>query len=217
MMISPEGYYEEHLKGKTAAQIMTAIRSLKKEIGYLKNTMEHPDYGEQPMMDPNESVQLWCTCLYLERVKEALKEAGGTYISSQAELKAVDFEENIPAINKLIFSIIGHFGKYETRTYTFDDENLHLDVEASHIIEKDYSYGKEAFLDGLRELHIGEWHRKYDLHRFGCEVSDGTQWKLEIYFSNDHRPIKIYGENAYPYNFDQFQKLLGIESDIEDK
>lgn len=217
MMISPEGYYEKHLKGKTAAQIMTAIRSLKKEIGYLKNTMEHPDYGEQPMMDPNESVQLWCTRLYLERAKEALKEAGGTYISSQAELKAVDFEENIPAINKLIFSIIGHFGKYETRTYTFDDENLHLDVEASHIIEKDYSYGKEDFLDGLRELHIGEWHRKYDLHRFGCEVPDGTQWKLEIYFSNDHRPIKIYGENAYPYNFDQFQKLLGIESDIEDK
>lgn len=32
MMISPEGYYEEHLKGKTAAQIMTAIRSLKKKL-----------------------------------------------------------------------------------------------------------------------------------------------------------------------------------------
>ena len=30
MMISPEGYYEEYLKGKTAPQIMTAIRGLKK-------------------------------------------------------------------------------------------------------------------------------------------------------------------------------------------
>lgn len=36
MMISPEGYYEEYLKGKTAAQIMTAIRGLKNEIGHLK-------------------------------------------------------------------------------------------------------------------------------------------------------------------------------------
>ena len=41
MMISPEGYYEEYLKGKDAAQIMTAIRGLKKEMGRLKNTMEH--------------------------------------------------------------------------------------------------------------------------------------------------------------------------------
>ena len=35
MMISPEGYYEEYLKDKTAEQIMTAIRGLKQEIGHL--------------------------------------------------------------------------------------------------------------------------------------------------------------------------------------
>ena len=39
MMISPEGYYEENLKGKTKDQIMSAIRGLKQEIGLLKNTM----------------------------------------------------------------------------------------------------------------------------------------------------------------------------------
>jgi len=50
-----------------AAQIMTAIRGLKKEIGHLKNTMEHPDYGEQPIVHPSESTRLWCTRLYLER------------------------------------------------------------------------------------------------------------------------------------------------------
>ena len=96
MMISPEGYYEEHLKGKTAAQIMTAIRGLKNEMGHLKNIMEHPDYGEQPIMHPSESTRLWCTRLYLERAKEALAEAGGTYVPSQAELKAADFEDNMP-------------------------------------------------------------------------------------------------------------------------
>ena len=31
MMISPEGYYEEHLKGKSKEQIMTAIRGLNKK------------------------------------------------------------------------------------------------------------------------------------------------------------------------------------------
>jgi len=43
-MISPEWYYEENLKGKTAKEIMTAIRGLKKQIGHLKNVMEHPEY-----------------------------------------------------------------------------------------------------------------------------------------------------------------------------
>ena len=36
MMISPEGYYEEYLKGKTKEQILTIIRGLKQEIGRLK-------------------------------------------------------------------------------------------------------------------------------------------------------------------------------------
>ena len=44
MMIGPETYYEENLKGKTAEQIMTAIRSLKREINRLKNVMEYPKY-----------------------------------------------------------------------------------------------------------------------------------------------------------------------------
>ena len=47
MMISPETYYEMNLKGKTAEQIMSAIRGLKNEIGHLKNLMEHPDYGTE--------------------------------------------------------------------------------------------------------------------------------------------------------------------------
>lgn len=34
MMISPEGYYEMNLKGKSPSQIVTCIRGLKKEIGH---------------------------------------------------------------------------------------------------------------------------------------------------------------------------------------
>ena len=43
---------------------------------------------------------------------------------------------------------------------------------------------------------------------------DGTQWHLEIYFSDGHEPVKIYGDNAYPYNFREFQELLGMEPDV---
>lgn len=33
MMISPETYYEKHLKGKTKEQFMSAIRGLKQYMG----------------------------------------------------------------------------------------------------------------------------------------------------------------------------------------
>ena len=160
----------------------------------------------------------------MERAKEALATAGGTYIPSKAELKAADFENNISTINKLVFTIGGFFGGYETRIYTLNDEHLHLDVKHSLVlkpinfyIEPDYPCSKDELLKGLQELHIGEWRSKYDLQRFGCLMLDGIQWKLEIYFSNGHKPVKISGDNAYPYNFDRFQELLGIESDIEEE
>ncbi len=67
MMISPEGYYEEYLKGKTKEQILTVIRGLKQEIGRLKITMESPDYGVKPIMHPSEDTRLHWTREYLER------------------------------------------------------------------------------------------------------------------------------------------------------
>lgn len=222
-MISPEGYYEEYLKGKTAEQIMTAIRGLKQEIGHLKNTMEHPEYGSEPIVHPSEDVRLWCTQMYLERAKKALVEAGGVYKPSRAEMQVADFEDSISAICKVVFTIGGFFSGHETHTITLDDEHLHRDVEHSFIpkpsnffIKPDYPVGKDEFLEGIRGLHVGEWRRNYGPRRFGYEVLDGTQWELEIFFSNGHQPVRKYGSNSYPYNFNKFLELLGIEPDGEE-
>lgn len=75
---------------------------------------------------------------------------------------------------------------------------------------------KDEFLEGLRGLHIGEWRRNYDTRRFGYEVLDGTQWELEIFFSDGHKPVKKYGSNSYPYNFNKFLELLDIDPDGEE-
>ena len=217
MMLPAEWYYEEKLKGKSAEEIMTAIRNLKWQIGHLKNIMEHPDYIYS-MVDPDESLQLHFTRAYLEKAKEALEEAGGEYKPSQAELNAVDFNENLDYVEKLIFSIGGYFGGYETRTYTLRNDRLYMDINHSLAlkpsnfhIEPDYPLTKEDLLMGLFELHIGEWRRTYNTQRFGYHVLDGTQWELEIHYSNGHKPFKVDGDNAYPYNFNEFQELLGID------
>ncbi len=216
MMICPENFYEENLKGKTAAQIMSTIRGLKNEIGRLKNIAEHPEY--ECMMHPSESVRISCTRDYLERAKKALVDAGGEYIPSAAEQKAMEFDANIPYISKAKFSIGGSLNGYETKIYTIDGDKVRMYVEHSLISTptnigdgENKPWDKYEFLEQLSHLHIGEWRKRYDTNRFGIVILDGTQWALEIYFSNGRNPVKISGDNAFPYNFDRLLELFEIE------
>ena len=214
MMICPETFYEMKLKGKTAAEIMTVIRGLKQEIGRLKNIAEHPEY--QCLRHPSEETVIGCSRLYLERAKQALAEAGGEYVPSAAEKEAMDFDANIPYISKVVFSIGGFFNGHETRTYTINGDEVYMDIEHSIMlkptnIDENEPWDKDDFLEELKFLHIGEWRKNYNLKRYGCVVMDGTQWDLEIHFNNGKKTIKIYGDNAYPYNFDRLLDLFDVE------
>ena len=220
MMISPETYYEEYLKGKTPEEILKAIRSLKREITRLKNIAEHPDYVCE--MHPSESVRISCSQDYLERAKLALKESGVEYQPTKSELKAMGFDENIPNISKIIFSIGGFLCGEELVEVTITDDTAELKYGRSYIpttpddFDKIETIDKATFLEEFKHLHIGEWRKNYNTQRFGYTVLDGTQWELEIHYSNDKKPVKIYGDNAYPYNFDRLKDLLMCGFDIED-
>lgn len=48
------------------------------------------------------------------------------------------------------------------------------------------------------------------------DILDGTQWELTIELSDEHKPFKTGGSNAYPYNFEALQELLSIDQDTED-
>lgn len=224
MMISPDSYYEEYLKGKSKEQIMTAIRGLKKEIGHLKNIMEDPEYSIKEIMHPSEEIRLHWTREYLERARQAYAEAGGTYILSKSEQKAADFDANIEAIFKITFSIGGFFGGYRSYVVELTDElkvytKLWEDEEPISLWDDDNEepFTKETFMEALKGLYIGEWRRRYSTERFGYTVCDGTQWELEIEYNNGHRPVRFNGDNSYPYNFDKFQMLFGIDVTVEDE
>ena len=216
MMIGPETYYEEHLKGKTAAKIMTTIRALKKEINQLKKTVENPVYVSK--MNPDERVRIWCNRMYLERSKLALTEAGGEYVPMKSELAAAALDESMPSLTKMTFSIGGYFSGYEKHTFTVDGDKITEKVVYTYLYSSSYvdktttyEYDKAELLDGLRKLHIGEWLRKYSIERWGVVFLEGTQWLLEMEFSNGHKPVIIDGDNDYPYNFGELLGLLGIE------
>lgn len=168
MMISPEGYYEEYLKGKTKEQIMAAMRGLKQEIGRLKDTMESPDYGVGPIIHPSEDTRIHWNREYLERAKLAYAETGGTYTSSKSEEKTVDFDENVDAICKIIFSIGGFFGGYRDYVVELSDglkayTKLWEDEEPLLLLDVDNkeTFTKDTFIAALKDLHIGEWRRRY--------------------------------------------------------
>lgn len=217
MMISPESYYEEYLSGKTKEQIMSAIRGLKQEIGHLKNTMESPNYGQEEIMHPSEDTRLHWTREYLERAKQAYAEAGGTYALSKSEEKSADFDSNMDFICKITFSIGGFFGGYRIYVVELSDKlsaytKLWEDVEPLVLLdEDDEPFTKGTFFAALADLRIGEWRRSYSTQRFGYTVCDGTQWELEVEYNNGHKPARFSGDNSYPYNFDRFKMLLGID------
>lgn len=109
MMISPEVYYEEYLKGKSEKEIIKAIRDSKREIEHLKNILENPDNISDEIVHPSESTRIYWTREYLNKAKEALVESGGSYKFSKSEIKAEKFNNNIPFISKVIFEIGGYF------------------------------------------------------------------------------------------------------------
>lgn len=213
MMISPETFYREKLEGKSAEEILSVIRGLKREIGRLKNIMEHPE--DQCMMHPSENVRISCNRDYLERAKQALVEVGGTYTPSQAELRAEKFNANLSYVSLVEFNINSFHAGYEGKTYTIENGELTIEREGTIPPDpydfRDEEMDKDTLLAGLADLHIGEWRREYAPKRFDIAVRDSFTWNLNFYFSNGARPVKISGYNSSPYNFEQLLELLNID------
>lgn len=213
MMIGPEAYYEERLNGKGIAEIEKEIRRLRREISRLKKVIEHPEYVST--VRPSEDTVIWCDRLYLERAKHALEDAGGTYVSTEAEKRADKFQANISDICKLELTIWCFDCKIKARSYTVCDEEIRFDVtDPFDVFDPelyDEDMDREGLFDAVANLHIGEWRRRYDPSRFGYEVLDGESWQLCIYYSDGKRKIEISGDNSYPYNFGDLLQLFCIE------
>lgn len=73
MMISPEGYIEWNIKGKSKRHVLAEIRHLKAEIARLEKSIQNPDF--KVVRTPGPDVQLQMNKEYLELAEKYLKES----------------------------------------------------------------------------------------------------------------------------------------------
>ena len=216
MMISSETYYEENLKGKSAGEILREIQSLKREINRLRKIAESNYMLPEKMCEPSPLTQIKVNREYLERAKVAYAEVGGECKLTKAEMKDQEFNESLKLMKKFEFEYGGFPSGYETRSYTIVGEKVLFDLRHSFSQKpfdlSDYEpVTKEEFLEGLAELHIGEWKKNY----VNPSILDGTQWSIDIEYEGDRKPVHIYGSNAFPYNFDDLLEFLGVDNQDE--
>ena len=111
-------------------------------------------------------------------------------------------------LNKAVFSIGGFFDGYETSTVIIEGDNVSMTVTHSLSAKQStYLLDKVEFFTGLKALHIEDWEQQY----IDSDILDGTQWSLELFFDDIKRTLKFAGSNAYPDNFAELERLLGVK------
>ena len=223
MMISPEGYYEFHIKGKSIRHIKKEINELRKRIKELKNKLENPNLINECLIRPSPSTQLWCCRLYLEKAIEELIKRGNNYKPSEDEKRIIEFNKNIPYITKIEYNTEGysidslaHFAlkiKEDKIEITKSGGIRKLPNQKEGFLKMNKEIDKEHLFEQLKEMYIGEWINEYTIARFDpCAiVEDGTNWELIFHYSNGCKPRVIRGHEDYPYNFSEFLELIGAK------
>ncbi len=118
------------------------------------------------------------------------------------------FIKHIPYIETVIFSDGSYFSSHEVTTVRFqDDKAIYTKKRRPFLKDNDdiprKKMSKAEFLEKIEALHIEYWDKEYESY-----AKDGEQWELSIRFSNNHKALEIYGNDAFPPNFKQLQQLM---------
>lgn len=117
---------------------------------------------------------------------------------------------------KLIQKIIIEYGGYcdgtERRTLTHNGEDILVEREFNNGLFDDGRMlykGKKwsELLTELEDLNIDAWDQKYN----DPDVMDGTQWSLDIEYSDGSEGVHFWGSNLVPDNFDNFLRVMEFE------
>ena len=91
---------------------------------------------------------------------------------------------------------------------------------------KENGYGNEPIQDAVSDVSVEEFSKQMEALKIegwkksytpvGVLVMDGSTWSVR-YETEDDKPVKVSGENAYPVNWKKFIKTLKtVVGDFDD-
>ena len=75
------------------------------------------------------------------------------------------------------------------------------------------TYTREEFLDGVRALAPWDWRSRYIEDD---PTGEGMTWEAVLHFAG-RVPLVIYGDNGFPYNFDDLLDLFGANTPFDEE
>ena len=215
MMMSPESYYMG-LEGKTAEEILAELNGLRREISELKTALRSWNLTELDIK-PSRGVRLSMALDYFDMAKKALLEAGGEYVPTEDERRALDFNARLDGLTAIKFSVSRHFLITKTLSADFSGGK----TSAKIICKTNPMYGnksrkkigeieRERLISELKSIHMGDWDSTYN--QLG--ILDGEDWSVTVRFASGSEEC-FHGSNAYPFSFTQFCDIMGYDEDEE--
>ena len=215
MMMSPDSYYAEYIQDKSVSEILSCIHDLNQEIDSLITQAEKASSSDDVIEElcPDADAHYLCAHEYLNKAREGLAAAGGSYEFSNRELRDADFQDSIPLISSITVERSGYFQGSDKRSFRIVDGEALLSVQAyktspaalSCYLPYDVSSADELF-EQLRIIHLGEWKQHYEA--LAC---DGEQWKVIITYSDGRKDFIVTGSNAHPLCFEILWNLFEAE------
>ena len=207
MMISPESYYKEYLKGKTEPEIKRQIVSIKREIGHWIRIAESTGTDEGFIFPQPETI-IQMNYEYLEQAKNALKEVGGEVVLSARDLAAEQFERDLDHMASFSFIIGLDDNEYDAYLVKLEDDQVlfsyynskDISIENGFYEEDDKMALAPFTAQQLKELlcraKMGFWRRRLSI-REGSEAP----WKITFCYTNKN-PRTFFGAGYRPWSFE---------------
>lgn len=222
-MLTLREHHKEVLEGKSEKELKIYSIELRLEMNRLKYEIEWHNGGNFRNPERSKLTKINKYRLYLRDTYKVIEKTGGIIKPPKVDIMASEFQQNIPYIKKINYSIGGYFGGFDIYEVTFENEEVQVKKEnPDEILLHVYDYsiiedyennksekmGKNEFLKTIKRLRMGEWRSSYLSEDYGNMIIDGASWGVEVHYSNEKNNFESYGGNAYPYNFYEFNRLI---------
>ncbi len=192
------------------------IRRLKREKSRLVGLLEDPEYEMADEEADTALARLSEVRAEIARLRAEMTAAGTPPHLSRAEQRAAAIEAAIPRLTSFELYISGYpTGRRRYFAEIGDPVEVRMQNAAD---EKDtatvtLTYARADFIAAVRALAPWEWRSKYIEDD---PTDEGMTWEAVLHFEK-RRPLVVYGDNGFPYNFDDLLDLFGANTPFDEE